>query len=139
MNATAIKKMKQAIQIQDIHNNTQFIVMVAPEGECYFLNKKIKLEKPIYAGFFLKFLTEQEHCIVLFLCQEDLKKLKDNMVSNGLLLSNPFYQLEDDVEGLDHIMFGVPHIFRALSSFERSMGENSRGGTMHVRAACTSG
>lgn len=118
MNATAIKKMKHAIQIQDIHNNTQFIVIVAPQGECHFLGEKIELEKPIYAGFFLKFLTEQEHCIVLFLCQKDLRKLKNIMVSNGLLLSNPVYQLENNVEGLDYIMFGVPHIFRAMTNFD---------------------
>lgn len=118
MNATAIKKMKHAIPILDIHSDTQFIGMVVPEGKCSFFTEEIELKKPIYAGFFLKFLADQRHCIVLFLCREDLKNLKSIMVSNGLLLSTPFYQLENDVEGLDHVILGVPEIFRAISTFD---------------------
>lgn len=110
--------MKHAIQIQDIHNDTQFIVMVAPQGKCSFLKRNIELKKPIYAGYYLKFLADQEHCIVLFLCREDLENLKNIMVANGLLLSTPFFGLENEFEGLDHLILGVPEIFRTISTFD---------------------
>ena len=117
------QKTKNTLQIKDVHNNNQFIVKVIPQDkDCIFLGHLRTLEKPIYVGFFLKMIsTQKENSIVTFVYYNDLVKLKESLVSKGLLLGTPHFKLQQKTEDLEnyYVLLGFPEIFNKFLTLEK--------------------
>ena len=114
--------MKHTLQIRDIHNNTQFIIRVVPQGSLSFFGIFLTLKQPIYVGFFLKMISDQkENCIVSFVYEEDLEKLEKILTSKALLLDTPHFKLKQKIQGLDdyYVLLGLPESFNQISTFEK--------------------